>query len=265
AWKPDLLTPVASAEQLIAMRPLVESLIGTDGSVRWVGLGSDEDLPVVLAQTIDAERVLGLHATWTRLRTEQFMEGVGLTLDALQSALFPPNLVVVDETRVSDAEIVHYLEHCRALSVGLALWLPHPNGGLGRREVIDVWISDRAPEWKLRLHLANLDLPVLIGFLLARAWGAKLRLWCGVRDPTQVDAGVAFLRDLVDQARLPSSTTVHVTAGAFMDALAASSSGDLNIFGMPPQITKARLAEIQTASAGSCLWLLDSGRESVLA
>jgi amino acid transporter len=265
AWKPDLLTPVASAEQISALRPLVESFIGSDGSIRWVGLGSNEALPEALSEVTATEREAGLHATWTRLRTENFMEGVGLTLDALQSALFPPNLVVVDETRVSDEEITHYLAHCRALSAGMALWLPHPDGGLGRQEVINVWISDRAPEWQLQLHLANLDLPVLIGLLLARSWGARLRLWCVVRDPTQVDAGVVFLRDLVDQARLPPKTTVHVMSGSFMDALKASSTGDLNLFGMPPQITKERLAEIRTASGASCLWLLDSGRESVLA
>jgi hypothetical protein len=147
----------------------------------------------------------------------------------------------------------------------MILWLPHPRGGLGKRQVIDVWISDRSPDWKLRLKLANLDLPVLIGFLLAETWGAQLRLWSVVRDPEQIDAGVRFLNDLIDQARLPRKTTVHVTSGTFIQALHASSAGDVNIFGMPPSITKERLAEIRTAAAGSCLWLLDSGRESALA
>ena len=266
AWKPDLLVPVTGADQMEDLRPLVESLAQRAGSIRWLGLGLRDSLTDALPGTTADQLAAGHHATWARLRTDRYMAGVGLALDALQGALFPPNLVVVDEGRVSDDEISAYLSHCRDLSAGLALWLPHPDGsGLGRRELIDVWISDRSPDWSLQLHLANLDLPVLVGFLLAEAWGARLRLRMVVRDPDDRPAAKRFLRDLVNQARLPRDTTVHACTGAFDKALQSASSADLHLFGMPPAISKARLREIQGATGGSCLWLLDSGRESALA
>ena len=136
---------------------------------------------------------------------------------------------------------------------------------MGSREVVDVWLSDRSPDWALQLHLANLDLPVLMGFLLAESWGAQLRLRMVVRDPTAKEAGRRFLRELVDQARLPKGTRIHVGAGDFLEALGSAGRADLRIFGMPPSITQARLAEIQRAADSSVLWLLDSGRESALA
>ena len=248
------------------MRPLVESLAERSGSIRWVGLGPREHLIDTLPAVTAAELEAGLHATWARLRTDRYMDGVGLALDALQGALFPPNLVVVDASRVDDGEIAAYLEHCRALSAGMALWQPHPvDGRLGERGVVDVWISDRAPDWELRLRLANLDLPVLVGFLLAEAWGARLRLRMVVRDPANKAAARRFLRDLVDQARLPKAASLHVGEGDFLAALESAGRADLRIFGMPPAITQARLAEVQRASDSSVLWLLDSGRESALA
>jgi solute carrier family 12 (sodium/potassium/chloride transporter), member 2 len=106
---------------------------------------------------------------------------------------------------------------------------------------------------------------VLVGFLLVEVWGAQLRLRMVVRDPDNRAAAKRFLQDLVDQARLPEDTTVHVGTGAFDDALRSARSADLHLFGMPPSISKARLREIQAATGGSCLWLLDSGRESALA
>ncbi len=270
AWKPDMLVPVSSREQTVSMRPLVESLARRNGSIRWIALGHDTDLTDMLPVLADQELEDGFDATWTHLRTQAYMAGIGLTLDALRGALFPPNLVVVDETRVSDAELAQYLEHCRALQVGLAVWQPHPAaqrgaGRLGRREVIDVWISDRSPDWALRLHQANLDLPVLIGYLLAVDWGARLRLRTVVRDASSLDAGRHFLRDLVDQCRLPATTTVHVTSGDFMDALRAVDSPDLTVLGISAALSSARLRTIQAATQSSCLWLLDSGSESALA
>jgi len=265
AWKPDLLVPAATEQQIEDMRPLVDAITRRNGSIRWVGLGPRPELDRALPAAVREQSAGGRHANWTRLRTEAYMDGVGLAMDALRGALFPPNLVVVDERPVSDAEIADYQEHCRELKVGLAVWLPHPEGGLGDRSVIDVWIGDRSPDWKLRLHQTNLDLPVLTGFLLAEAWGAQLRLRMVVRDPRSAAEARAFLQRLVDQARLPPSTSVHVGSGSFMDALARSAAADLHLFGMPPVAKKERLRQIRDAARGGCLFLMDSGEVSALA
>ena len=267
AWKPDLLVPVASTTQIDDLRPLVEALARRNGSIRWLGIGPRDDVPDHLARVVLAEADIDLYGSWTRLRTDRYMDGIGLAMDALRSGLFPPNLVVVDERKVEEAEITRYIEHCQALSVGLALWQPHPGaeGLLKQRAVIDIWLSDRSPDWQLQLHLANLDLPVLIGFLLSQAWGARLRLRTVVRSPTQREAGLRVLQELVDQARLPPDTSIHVSEGDFLAALREAADADLNLFGMPPTVSKARIAEIRDASGGSCLWLMDAGAASALA
>lgn len=267
AWKPDLIVPVATVEQVDDMRPLVEALARRNGSIRWIGLGPRDALTTHLPKVVQQEAAQDLHAAWARLRTERYMDGVGITLDALRAGLFPPNLVVVDERKVSDEEIARYVEHSRSQGVGLALWQPHPgeHGLLGQRRVIDIWLSDRSPSWQLKLHLANLDLPVLVGYLLADAWGARLRLRTVVRDPAHKQAGERFLRALVDQARLPPTTRVRVDEGSFFDALAQRGGADLHLFGMGQTVSKGDLARVQAAAGGSCLWLMDNGAASALA
>jgi solute carrier family 12 sodium/potassium/chloride transporter 2 len=266
AWKPDMLVPVATAQQTEDLRWLCEPLARRNGSLRWVGLGTRDELGVDLPRVIDEERDDGLHTTWTRLHTDQYMAGVGLALDALRGALFPPNLVVVDERKVNDGEIASYLDHCRRLGVGMALWQPHPGDAvLGERAAINVWISDRSPDWKLELHVTNLDLPVLVGYLLTQQWHARLRLVTAVRDPSSAEAARRFLLDLIDQARLPAGTEIYVGTGPFLDELRQAPDADVHIFGMPPTIAKDRLAQVRTTVGASCLWLLDSGNESALA
>ena len=265
AWKPDLLVPVSTIRQAEDMIPLVEALTRRNGSIRWVGLGPREELSTGLPEVVDKELSAGLQATWTRLQTDNYMEGVGLAMDALRGALFPPNLVVVDERKVNDEEVAAYMVHARRLAVGMALWQPHPTQPTAPARSVDVWLSDRSPDWKLELHVANLDLPVLVGFLLSQAWGAELRLVTAVRDPAQVADARRFLLRLVDLARLPADTQVHVGEGDFLGALARAPAADLHLFGMPPVIAKQRLVDVQEACGGATLWLLDSGRESALA
>jgi len=43
----------------------------------------------------------------------------------------------------------------------LPLHAHDPNAGFGQREQINVWISDRGPEWETSMDIGNLDLPIL--------------------------------------------------------------------------------------------------------
>ena len=74
-----------------------------------------------------------------------------------------------------------------------------------------------------------------------------------------------FLVRLSDQGRLPRNTEVHVGEGAFLDAASDSPYSDIHIFGLPTTIDKRRLSAIRDACGGACLFLLDSGQESILA
>ena len=141
----------------------------------------------------------------------------------------------------------------------------HPDGLLGRGKDVTVWLSERSPEWALEMHNVNLDLPVLAGHLLSQAGGGRLRLATVVRSVEDRAAAYRFLNRLIDQGRLARGTEVFVAEDDFMSALKESPYSDIHIFGLPTVIEKQRLLRLRDASGGACLFLLDSGQESLLA
>jgi hypothetical protein len=143
--------------------------------------------------------------------------------------------------------------------------MPHPDGALGRGKIINVWLSERSPDWALTIHNANLDLPVLFGYLLARQPGARIRLATVVRAIEDRADAFAFLQRLIEQGRLPEDTETHVGEGSFIPAVQSSPYGDVHLFGLPTTIDRERIEEIRDASGGACVFLLDSGQESLLA
>ena len=147
----------------------------------------------------------------------------------------------------------------------MGVFVPHPEGALGRGVQITVWLSERSPEWQLNMHNANLDLPVLFGHLLGNHAGCSLRLATVVRSIEDRADANRFLQRLVDQGRLGSRTEIFVGEGDFMNVAASSPYADIHLFGLPTTIDRDRLVEIRDACGGACLFLLDSGQESILA
>ena len=261
AWKPDLLVPVHDDEQVEHLLPIVKGLGLQRGSVRFVQLGTSEVLGEHLERLVDQAASKGWDVRSTTLGTRPDASGVVVAIEALRSALFPPNLVLIDGDSATDEDMALYQDHCRRVGVGLALYLAHPGEQL--RRSVSVWLSDRSPDWELKLHQRSLDLPVLAGFLVAADWSMPLYLRCVTADEATVPRAERFLLSLKDQARLPQ-TRVAATHGAFHDHLAAAVC-DLHLFGMPPTIQLERLKELRDVSGGACLFLLDSGQESALA
>ena len=126
-------------------------------------------------------------------------------------------------------------------------------------------LSERSPDWELRLHNANLDLPVLLAYLLVRSGRGQMRLSSVVRSAGEKDAAREFLGRLIRVDRLPPSTDVEVAAGDFLAAVRASPYADIHLFGIATTVDVPRLEAIRDAAGGACLFLMDSGQESVLA
>jgi hypothetical protein len=264
AWKPDMLVPVATVGQLDGLLPYVDALAGPQGTLRFVALGGRPDLlergPAVVARL----RAGGRDASWASLETRHYMDAVNVALDVLQGgALFPPNLVVVDARYVSNEEIAEYLTTCKRIGIGMILHVGK-QGPLKRPDGVAVWLSDRSPDWSLELRTANLDLPVLVGWLASQVWHAPLQVATVVRDPEHAPMARAFLQDVVDQARL-SGARVAVGQGSFDGFLGETRHADLHLFGMPLTVDKSRLFEIRDRVDATCWFLLDSGEESALA
>lgn len=270
AWRPDLCVLLRDPSRLASIGPLIDGLTHRSGSAILMGLGPDPGLPDALTAATRRLTRRGVYTRASQLGRDALLTTPPsvlqrLALDSLQSALFPPNLVLVDLRDLRGDQLEALISACTAQGRGLALFMPDedaPPPHLARS--VQVWVSDRSPDWSLGLHVGNLDLPLLVGFLLSTWRSATLELVTTVQDAQQRHAAAAFLTELKDRGRMPAHTHTLVLNEPFLEALAACPS-DLTILGLSRRADLDRLYAQHKAKAGSTLFLLDSGRESFLA
>jgi amino acid transporter len=272
AWKPHLLVPVENAENLRGSYKLLLDLSRPEGSVKMLGLGTRQ--PVVelepgLKKVGDAMREEGVLASWSLVDLDDFVTAVNVGAMALQGAFFRPNLLFLDITsdEARQDHVKRVLAAMLPIHVGAVLFSPHPSAGLGQQRDIRLWVRRGPDGWDPHQAFAsgNLDLQLLMGFRLWRLWRGKLIL-CTIAEPSEAADARAFLDQLADLARLPASTEREVAHGELEDCVRNASTVDLSVFGL--QRDEPNLAwglHITEVSRSSCLFVLDSGRESARA
>ncbi|NNK81609.1 MAG: Na-K-Cl cotransporter, partial [Flavobacteriaceae bacterium] len=140
----------------------------------------------------------------------------------------------------------------------------HPTAHLGQRNVINVWVRDRKDNWSLGWDIGNLDLSTLIAYKLKKNWNAQIRLITVIDDEKERENATNFLNSLIHLARIPKTLTkVHV--GDFKTIVTNAPSADINIFGMEENLSFEFVKEMTKKTNSSCLFVRDSGHESILA
>ena len=150
------------------------------------------------------------------------------------------------------------------LELGVVIYAPHPKSGFGQRQYINIWIRDRSPDWEIEMDIGNLDLSILIAYKLKRNWPAQIRLITMVDSEEKEQKALEFMKKLVDLARLPR-TEVLVKNGTFKEFLDEAPQADLNIFGLTHEPDFDFMHAMVEKTHTTCLFILDSGHENVLA
>jgi hypothetical protein len=112
--------------------------------------------------------------------------------------------------------------------------------------------------------VGNLDLSILVAYKLKRNWNAQIRLITVVDSHEDEMNALNFMVELVDQARLPS-IEVLVKIGDFRESVQNAPTADLNIFGLVQDPNFDFMHEMVETTKTTCLFILDSGHENVLA
>lgn len=269
AWKPALVVPVRSDDLRHALDLLCD-LAAPEGSVRLLGVGREPALGDAVATATAGIGARGLVCAATTLTSEGEVDPVPLALEALRVAAFRPNLLVlqVPHDAADDAVVRRRVAAARATDVGvLLLGTPPRTPFVAARRTITLWIRNVPGEWDplQGYEGRNLDLTLLLGYRLATRWGSELRLVTVVGEPDQRPSAERFLGALTALARLPRKTQRLVIVGTFEQAVEDLSNADLDVFGLQPDPDLAKARGLVERARSTCLFVLDSGRESALA
>ena len=268
-WKPVVLAPVDNVGALRGTYRFLWALTWPQGGVHALGIYSSaqdaeqlQDLEMLSAAFVDD----GIYANATFLEEADFVNGVRATTQVLRRAFFRPNILFLHLREDSDLDRLQDLvDKTAAYSMGILLLYNHPVNGMGREQAITVWVSSQGPEWKLELYLSNLDLALLVAYQLAQNWNGRISLCMAVEDEAAQAQAEAYLSQLINLTRLPSTTEYHVWQLPFAEAIKTAPAADLNIFGLSHEpdlrFCQRLVAEVNT----SCVFVRDSGEESALA
>ncbi|CAN5693666.1 amino acid permease [soil metagenome] len=269
AWKPNILVPVVDALELRGSFTILESVAYPKGSVLLVGMnesGTDDELSDEIPAIRDAFRSRGVFSSHTVIDYHGLATGLTVTMQALRSAFFRPNLVFLSlpSNEAQERAYPELIREAERQGMGVLLYAPHPRAGLGRRKTVNVWMRDRGPDWKMTWDIGNLDLAILTAHMLRLNWEADLRLITAIPDPEERDVALSFMEELVKLSRMGDVERVVGTA-AFHDFLDHAPRADVNIFGLSPELSFDFATQMVERTGSTCLFVRDSGEESALA
>ncbi len=269
SWKPNLLVPTTDSATVYGSYALIKDIAYPKGSAALMGVTSEKESEVLekaLYPITEAFQKDNVFSSWAIMRTEKFAEGVNFGNQALNGAFFKPNIIFLNALEKEES-LVDYpaiVEEAKRLNLGILLYVPHPRANLGQQQRVNIWIKPKTPNWKIDDGIGNIDLSMLIAYKLKQNWNASVKLLTVVQDKDQVKKAKRFLKNLIEQARLPMYETA-VVHGNFMEEIAIAAHADLNIMGVSDNFTLAETKNIMEKSKTSCLFVLDSGNENVLA
>ncbi|MDX1579526.1 MAG: amino acid permease, partial [Gemmatimonadota bacterium] len=282
AWKPNLLVPTREADEVRGCFDILTDLARPNGTIKLMGLsgvgGDAKELGTSLERLATSFRERNVFATSTVIdagRSEQgvpFAERLIAGMQTLRGAFFRPNIVFLrmggeaaaaDGWVTREVDLRHVVREAEEEKVGVLLYAPHPVSSLGRRRHVNVWLRDRTPDWRISWDVGNLDLPLLVGLKLQRNWDARLQLSMVVSDVRDQEKARDFLSDLVSLARLEAE--IRVQAGDFRTWVQRTPEPDVSIFGLTSTPNLSFIQTMVRESRSTCLFIRDSGAESVLA
>ena len=269
AWKPNLMVPVRDVVGAKGNFQFLRNIAKPKGSIKLLGIEpfcENSKLVKELDNLSESFRNKGVFSSWTVINTEEFAKGVNYGNQALKGAFFRPNIIFLNFQDHDDFEneIRPVIRESIRLEIGILLFSAHPTAHLGQRNVINVWVRDRKDNWSLGWDIGNLDLSTLIAYKLKKNWEAKIRLITVIDDENERENATNFLNSLIHLARIPKTLTeVHV--GDFKTIVTNAPSADINIFGMEENLSIEFVREMTKKTNSSCLFVRDSGHESILA
>ncbi|NND62708.1 MAG: Na-K-Cl cotransporter [Flavobacteriaceae bacterium] len=269
AWKPNLMVPVRDLSGARGNFQFLRNIASPKGSIKLLGIESTSEgskMSENLETLAQSFRDQGVFSSWTIINTTDFAKGVNYGNQALLGAFFRPNIVFLNLQQHDqyETELRPVIKECIRLEIGVLLYQSHPTALLGQRNTINVWISDRKGNWSLGWDIGNLDLSTLIAYKLKKNWKAQIRLVMVLNDESEKANAMEYMDKLINLARLPDTLT-EVYVGDFRSIVSNAPHADLNIFGMHADLNFEFVKEMTEKTKSSCLFIKDSGHESILA
>ena len=272
AWRPTLLVPVENWSELLGEFRLLLDICQPEGSIQLLGLARDEsitDFDHRLKKLAAAFRRRSIFTTFSILQVTSDIEGILVVLQSSQSTFFRPNVLFLKvPQQFKDWELMQPLfAEAQRQEVGIMLFGLHPMAGMGRVEIINLWLTPQISDvpFSEKLQKGNLNLAMLMALRLYRSWRGSLHLITVVSSTEEVKIAQQYLEELRDLCRVPNQAKSFVLVGDFASCIAQAPQSDMDFIGLPQEPNFDFVCRMIDLTGSSCLFFRDSGNESAIA
>jgi len=261
SWTPDLLLPIEEPKESTPLVRFARDICYPGGSVIAFSVareGHHKKL-VDLDHVLEPIRRDKLFFVSSVVEGDDFVEKTRTIIQLLRETFFRPNvlLITIGDNPEKDDKIHEIVDTAIVENMGIAILKRHPKLGLGNRQIINLVLRDRSP---------NKNLAILLAVQLHRNWdSAHINLVSLAESDSDFETQTRFFKELKEEARLPTSTTINVIQGQFPNDLESMPTCDIAIFGMGAQVSTEQIRTTFHHSNVSCLFIRDSGYESAFA
>lgn len=285
SWKPDLLVPIEDPKLWAGSLLFIKDIISPSGSIFAFTIednpANKEENKAALDELLLPLKEQNLLVNSVVLEDSNFLHGANLVVQTLRGGAFRPNLLFLTvgsngsdsyqkratttrqrrRTKINPDEAINELVKLTLQhEMGAILLRQHPRQAFGMQKDVNLWLRDKTPNW----HLA-----ILVALHLQLNWEGKINLITADPQESSRRRLSSFLERLNDQARLPSTTEFHIFNGTtFIEALRLAPRADVNIFGLSliddRDLPLNFIRDVSERVKSSCVFVIDSGRESAL-
>jgi len=269
-WKANLLVPVRNLKATRGDFPLIRDISFPKGFLKLVGLTDrtgEEEMTEGLEDLSEDFREEKVFASWTVISAATFGENLQAGIETFAGTFFKPNVIffTMPSSDEQEKELGELIDIAVERRCGVLLYHQHPETALGNRSRLNVWFSDRSPDWDLSMDIGNQDLAILTAYKLKKNWDASLKFVSRVKDKDTAAEAEKYLRQLAELARIPNvEVWVGEDSSGAVDEVPAA---DLHLIPMAenekPDFDRFRRSVEELGA--SAIFTLDSGQEKALA
>ena len=272
AWKPNLLVPVEDPAEVRGEFKLLLDLCLPEGNIKILSIAAEDTVADLTPRTRALSKSFqdkGVFTTWSIIDSAGYSTGIVTGLQALESAFFRPNIIFLrlPEPTGDYERLKEVIRESDRLGLGIMLLGMHPKAGLGRTQVINLWIPpfDTASPLADSLNLHNMNLAVLTAYRLTKAWKGTLNLITVVEDGSKKSAAARTIEEMRELTRIPKSASILIMVGDWESRLHEAPQSDMDILPLRPEDDLDYVKRMVDITRSSCLFVKDSGRESAVA
>ena len=264
AWRPDILIPTYEVNELKSSSNLLKGLLSNRGSASVLGFDMNSTEAYELKTFCKELQTKQLFAIYTIIEVPSFYYGLKNCLSFNKLVALKSNLIFSNIKYRSDNDIQTVFDMARKFLIGVLFYSPSPEPQHDVN-VINLWIHDQSPDWKLSLDSTNLDCQILLAYILQESWGGRVRLITVVKDENCRNIAREYLTLLIRFARISKKAEVVVEIDNFNDYILRAPYAKLNLFGLGDSVSKDFMEGLTKKLHTPCLFIKESGKESALA